>query len=388
MPTTAEPILSRYLHNRGHALGLPIAGTFELTARCNFNCKMCYVHLSEAEQRRRGRELTAAEWISIAERAKDAGMVFLLLTGGEPTLRPDFPEIYTALKKMGFMISINSNGYLLQDKILELFANDPPVRINISLYGTSDETYRNLCGVPAYHRILTNIENLRRAGVEVKINMSLTPDNMRDMEALYQQAVDLDVNVQSTPYMFPPIRHSMDMVGKNCRMSAEDAGKFMAKYKTISMTEDEFCRFAAAIEKGIATSPDGDACEGTPGQGIKCRGGSTSFWLTWDGKMMPCGQMVEPAHDVLQMGFDAAWKATIADSAKIRIPDACATCEMNKICHSCAAMCYCETGHFDGKPEYVCQMYRSFVDHTLRYWHDVYGGKTPKPTEKGNKNED
>ena len=190
MPTTAEPILSRYLHNRGHALGLPIAGTFELTARCNFNCKMCYVHLSEAEQRRRGRELTAAEWISIAERAKDAGMVFLLLTGGEPTLRPDFPEIYTALKKMGFMISINSNVYLLQDKILELFANDPPVRINISLYGTSDETYRNLCGVPAYHRILTNIENLRRAGVEVKINMSLTPDNMRDMEALYQQAVD------------------------------------------------------------------------------------------------------------------------------------------------------------------------------------------------------
>ena len=56
--------------------GLPVAGTFELTARCNFNCKMCYVHLTEAEQRRRGRELTAQEWIALGEAAKRAGTVF------------------------------------------------------------------------------------------------------------------------------------------------------------------------------------------------------------------------------------------------------------------------------------------------------------------------
>lgn len=383
MPNSVEPVLSRYLHNRGRQMGMPIGGTFELTARCNFNCKMCYVHLPEAEQRRRGRELTCEEWLSIAQSAKDAGMVFLLLTGGEVSLRPDFPDIYRALKKMGFMISINSNGYLLQDKLLEMLAEDPPVRINISLYGTSDETYTRMCGIPAYQRILTNIENLRKAGIDVKINMSLTPDNMEDMAAVYQQAVALNVHTQATPYMFPPIRHSLDMVGKNCRMDPEQAGEFLTNYNALSMAQDDFCRHAARLSQGIAQPETDDPCEGIPGKGVACRAGSSAFWLTWDGKMMPCGQMVEPAHDVLKMGFDAAWKATMEDTAKIRLPQACNNCELNHVCHACAAMCYCETGRFDGKPEYVCRMYRSYVQSTQRYWQQVYGGKMPEMEEKG-----
>ena len=140
MEQGTEPRLSRYLHAKAFRLGYPCAGTFELTPRCNFHCAMCYVRLSVEEEARRGRELTAEEWISLGEQACREGMVFLLLTGGEPTLRTDFPEIYTALKKMGLMISINSNGYLLRGEILELLRSDPPYRVNISLYGTSNET--------------------------------------------------------------------------------------------------------------------------------------------------------------------------------------------------------------------------------------------------------
>ena len=153
MPNYKEPLLVSHLHARGRQLGLPIAGTFELTPRCNFHCKMCYVHLSREEQERRGKELTAEQWLQIAREAKDAGMVFLLLTGGEPLLRPDFPEIYRQLKAMGFIITINSNGYLIRDDLRKLFIENPPVRSNISLYGTSDSTYDKTCGVPAYERI-------------------------------------------------------------------------------------------------------------------------------------------------------------------------------------------------------------------------------------------
>ena len=46
-----EPYLSTYLHSKGRKLGLPIAGNFELTARCNFNCPMCYVHMNENQIR-------------------------------------------------------------------------------------------------------------------------------------------------------------------------------------------------------------------------------------------------------------------------------------------------------------------------------------------------
>ena len=90
---STEPRLSAYLHARACAKGIPLAGNFELTPRCNFNCRMCYVHLTPEEEQRRGTELTADEWLAIAEQARSQGMLFLLLTGGEPLVRTDFrPE--------------------------------------------------------------------------------------------------------------------------------------------------------------------------------------------------------------------------------------------------------------------------------------------------------
>ena len=74
-----EPYMSTYLHAMGGRLGLPIAGNFELTARCNFNCPMCYVHLSQEDVNAQGKELTAQQWIELARQAKDKGMVFALV---------------------------------------------------------------------------------------------------------------------------------------------------------------------------------------------------------------------------------------------------------------------------------------------------------------------
>lgn len=111
--SSTEPRLSSYLHARACRSGTPLAGNFELTARCNFNCKMCYVHLTAEEQQRRGRELTADEWLAIAQEARSRGMLFLLLTGGEPLIRKDFRYLLTELKKMGMLVSVNSNGSLI-----------------------------------------------------------------------------------------------------------------------------------------------------------------------------------------------------------------------------------------------------------------------------------
>ena len=142
---SAEPRLSSYLHAKACRAGTPLAGNFELTPRCNFNCKMCYVHLSEAEQKRRGAELSADEWLSIAETARSQGMLFLLLTGGEPLIRPDFRYILSELKKMGLMVSINSNASLIDKDMLDFFRHEPPFRFNITLYGSLRAALRQQC---------------------------------------------------------------------------------------------------------------------------------------------------------------------------------------------------------------------------------------------------
>lgn len=371
-----EPRLAKYLHTKGRQLGLPIGGTFELTPRCNFNCKMCYVHLTQEEQEKRGRELTTEEWLEIGKEAKDAGMVFLLLTGGEPTLRPDFPELFHKLKEMGLMVSVNSNGLLLEGKLLELFRKDPPTRINISLYGTGNETYKRQCGVPAYDRVIRNIRALREAGIDVKVNMSVTPANSQDMQSVYETAKELQIHTQATPYMFPPVRLHPEMRGQNFRMDAEEAGRLQAQYDFSRCTREQFLLRIQALRDGV--SPDAQSeeeCGDVVGEGIHCRAGITTFWIDWDGKMLPCGQMAEPAVDVLQLGFAEAWKQTKANAAAIRLPSECVKCEIKDVCHACAAMCYCETGSFSGKPEYICQMKQSYINAMMQYWQTEYGGE-------------
>ena len=234
---SAEPRLSSYLHAKACRAGTPLAGNFELTPRCNFNCKMCYVHLSEAEQKRRGAELSADEWLSIAETARSQGMLFLLLTGGEPLIRPDFRYILSELKKMGLMVSINSNASLIDKDMLDFFRHEPPFRFNITLYGASGAAYERLCGSNAFDRVVDNIQALKDIGIGVKLNVSLTQYNAADMQRIYEIAESLGTPMQLATYMFPPIRRDTAMVGENDRFSAEEAAKYSVMWDRMRFSE-------------------------------------------------------------------------------------------------------------------------------------------------------
>ena len=359
---STEPYLSTYLHSKGRRLGLPIAGNFELTARCNFNCPMCYVHMTQEQVDAAGKELTARQWLDIAKAAKDRGMVFALLTGGEPLVRKDFFEIYDGMREMGILISINSNGSMLQGKILEKFLEAPPVRFNISLYGGSNETYRNMCGIPAYDRVKENIRALRQAGVDVSLNLSITPYNKDDLARIYRDAVELDVNVRASSYMYPSVRINGEQYGCGNRLSCEESAKYSVEWDKLRFTEEEFTLRAESMAQKIQM--EGDGCPMEEGEGIRCRAGTSSFWVTWDGKMMPCGMMTTPVVKPLEMGFDAAWEQIRAETAKIRTPGKCMGCDYKDICGACAAVYFTETGKFDQVPDYVCQRAKEILKQT------------------------
>lgn len=346
----AEPTLSAYLHNKAAAGGFPVAGNFELTPRCCFDCKMCYVHLTEEEQRRRGSELSADQWLRIGEEACRCGLVFLLLTGGEPSLRPDFMEILSGLKRMGLLISVNSNGWLLRGELLEQILRDPPHRFNITLYGSSNASYEALCGVPAYDQVLQNIRALREAGVDVKLNLTLTPENREDLEQIEQTARDLGAHLQKAAYLFPPVRVTGSTEFPQ-RLPAELAGKLEAAGIRKSLSAQEL----AALRTQLALPPDkADECR-------YCRSGRSSFWLTWDGKLLPCGMLPQPSADVLQLGFAEAWRQIRDGVRRLRYPAACASCRYRELCRVCLAKCYCETLGFERPPEYACRMTKTML---------------------------
>ena len=353
-----EPRVTEYLYRKATAAGVPLSGTFELTPVCNMDCKMCYVRLSRQEQERRGSLLDADQWLQLGQQAKDAGMLYLLLTGGEPFLHPQIQKIIEGLHQMGLLISINTNGTLLDEKTIAWLQNCPPVRLNLSIYGASNETYHRLCGNPEGFTQLTNaVDSLQKAGLDVKLNCSLTPDNQDDLAAMVAFAQDRQLPIQVATYMFPPVRKDGKLVGENHRFTPEDAAYYMAYADYLTLGKE---RFLASLDQLPQPADPEDPC-GDLGDGIRCRAGKCSFWVTWQGRIMPCGMFPEShSCSLLEQPFAAAWDWVKADTATIRLPAGCAGCAAKDLCHACAAMVLTESGCFETVPAYRCQMMHAY----------------------------
>ncbi|MCQ2424385.1 MAG: radical SAM protein [Clostridia bacterium] len=363
-PRTSEPWLSEYLHSKGNRLGLPISGTFELTARCNFNCRMCYVHQQDLPEQEK-RELSAEQWLAIAREARDAGMMFLLLTGGEPLLRQDFPYLYTELVKMGLVVSINTNASLYNEELRELFNRYPPSRLNVTLYGGSEETYRTLCGNASFRKVVDNLRSMKADGLQVRLNVTLTPYNVGDMALIDEISREIGLQAKASSYLYPPVRRGGKVGRNDARFSPEEAGAVMARWNALRDTKERTLQRAEMIRQRRFAGLT-ETCADVEQEGVRCRAGRSSFWLTWDGRMLPCGTMDTEASYPLRDGFAKAWQEVVASTAAIRLPKECSGCADRENCSVCASICKGETGAFDCKPEYICTMMKSARDTTVK----------------------
>lgn len=366
-----EPAITEYLHRKSTALRIPLSGTFELTPVCNMDCKMCYVRMSRKQQEAIRPLRSAKEWLALAEEAKNAGLLYLLLTGGEPFSHPEFREILTGLQKMGFVISINSNATLINEETVAWLKEVAPSRINITLYGASNETYSRLCGNPQGFTQTTHaIRLLTDAGISVKVNCSLTPHNQQDLEAIMNFAQMENLVVQATSYMFPPLRKDPTKVGQNDRFTPEEAAYYSAKIELLLNGKKAFLSRTDDDLPALSADPD-DNCEGE-GEQIRCRAGKCSFWITWEGKLMPCGMLpVTSQKNVFEDGFLPCWEEAKEMADAIRLPAKCAGCSLRDSCKACAAMVMTETGCFDKVPEYRCRMAHAFGEQRLRLKQEI-----------------
>ena len=117
---------------------------------------MCYGNQAPSDAARRAKELSVPAWLELARDAVDNGMVFLLLTGGEIFLRPDFLDLYTPLTRMGLVVNLFTNGTLISDRVAARLAEAPPSRTEITLYGVlrlSGTRCLTSVSIPAQQRV-------------------------------------------------------------------------------------------------------------------------------------------------------------------------------------------------------------------------------------------
>jgi MoaA/NifB/PqqE/SkfB family radical SAM enzyme len=300
-----------------------------------------------------GQERTTEQWLELARQARDSGMVFLLLTGGEPTLRSDFCELYEALAQMGLSISINTNGTLITPQLRQLWHRLPPAQVNITLYGTERADYDALCGNPdAFDAVIEALDWLQEEGILVHLNTTVVPANHYKWQQLEAFAKERSLELRMTVYCFPPTRRDQSCFQ---RLEPEEAGALLVKDTLYREGPEGIVRKARDLDIPL---PKG--CELDNGEPMQCLAGRSQFWVTWRGDMTPCAMLTAPVTHPFRDRFETAWEALKFQCKSIRLCPDCVDCPDRKSCMNCAAVTFSETGDFAGKPEYMCRLNRAY----------------------------
>ena len=324
-----------YLEYQAYVDKIPLHGTFELTARCNFDCKMCYVHLNEQQIKSIGRELTNEEWIEIARQARDAGMLYLTLTGGEVFSRPGFRELYCKLSEMGFLISILSNGYLIDEKVIEWLGEMPPISLRFTLYGASNETYYQVCGIKdGFDKVSHAIDLVKKAGIPFHMVSTLVKENVGDLTAMQEFANEKKANIAFNASVL-----------KSVRGATQDA---------VSHRVDIFGGYENVLKQMISEGRDRLYPHYNHPLDV-CGNYRKSFWLTWNGNLQLCSFMNEPAISLIgNIGFNEAWNQLLDQLEQMRKPEKCNSCQYEGFCSQCPGVLSAESGNHLCACEEVC----------------------------------
>ena len=141
---------------------------------------------------------------------------------------PGFKEVYIELQKMGMILTINTNGTLINEEWADFFQKYKPRRMNITLYGADDQAYEQLCHYPGgFQKTVNAVRLLRDREIDVKINGSITSKNEEDIRKILDIADDLDAAVNIDTYMYPASRERNKPFDEQSRMNPKDAA--MAK---------------------------------------------------------------------------------------------------------------------------------------------------------------
>lgn len=181
-------------------LKAPLELYWVLTNRCNIECSFCFM---DAEKYRGdGFELSAAEREIILREIIDNGVLKVILTGGEPTLVPEFYQYVETLRKHNIWVEVTTNGTrLTADRVARL--RDAGVNtVQLSINGSEPAVNDPLMG-RSFARIVKSAELLRAQGLQVAFKVTVTRQNIRDVPNILRLARELDVRETTVDEVAP-----------------------------------------------------------------------------------------------------------------------------------------------------------------------------------------
>ncbi len=322
---------------------------FEITPKCNFNCVHCYLHDHHCSN-----ELSYDEIIEIIDILYEKEVLFLTLTGGDIFTRKDFLDIYLYAKKKGFIVELYTNGALINDKIISVFVKYPPLLVDISLYGSCEETYQKVTGASgAFDRIMHNIQALLDAGIRVSVKAPILNLYYSELSQIKAIAEKFEIPFRTGFEIFPSIDND-DSV-QQFSVPLADALKY------------EFEEFAEQ-PRTFGEEHDVELVNLQKKRPLfRCKLGRASCAIDFNGNMCPCMSFRHAGRRLTKDNFEKIWESFSQYPQMKASPDyKCLSCIAYDFCDICPAMMQSVHGNLEYVDEHFCKSAKARYEHYIQ----------------------
>lgn len=287
-------------------------GSIIVTYRCNARCNMCEVWKNPSRPE---------EEIGLDVIEKLPRMFFCNITGGEPFVRQDLPEIVGVLRKKARRIVISTNGFFT-DRIVSLCEKFPDLGIRISIEGLQDanDTIR---GIPdGYNRTMQTLEKLQEMGIkDIGFGITVQDLNCLDLIPLYDKAADLGYEFATATLHNS---HYFCKTDNRIEKKEEVIAEFGKLIKKLLKSKRPKNWFRAYFNYGLINYIKGNA------RFLPCEMGQDGFFLDPWGDVLACNGMDEKQSmgNLKEKSWNEIWDSDRAKEVKAMVPKCPKNCWM------------------------------------------------------------
>ena len=311
---------------------------WETTRNCNLACVHCRASATKGPF---SGELDTKTSLRFLDQIAEVGSPIVILTGGEPLLRPDIFEIAEYGTQKGLRMVMAPNGTLVTDAIASKLARAGIQRVSISLDGATPEQHDRFRGVEgAFEGALSGIKHIKNAGIEFQINTTITRSNLDQIPAIQELAVELGA-VAHHIFLLVPTGRGKYIVDQE--ITAEEYER------TLNWFYDQ--RDKTPLQLKATCAPHYYRIlrqrAGKEGQKVTyrthgldavtrgCLGGIGFCFVSHRGIVQPCGFLDVNCGDIIQSSFADIWnhsKTFLSLRKYGNLKGKCGRCEFKKVC--------------------------------------------------------
>jgi len=313
------------LSRKACRLGVPLSVQLDLTWRCNEHCVHCYLDHKDCG------ELSTAEVKGLLEQLEQAKVFELLISGGEPLLRPDLFEILEYARALLFNVKLKTNAVLIGEQEAARFAELNLEQVQISIYSHRPEIHDAITRLPgSLESSLAATRLLKKQDVRVAFTNILMKQNLSDYQGVRELARNLGVECRFDPTVTPKL--DGDRTPLDLRVSSEELKDIFHKQDLVGDV-DEFCRPPLPVDSSVL-------------EDYPCSAGHTACYVSPCGDVFPCIQFPLLSGNIRRQNFSDIWKDSpqLAEVRAVRARDlpVCSACVHVAGCERCPGLAYIE----------------------------------------------